>query len=108
MKILRNLVHVILFGVVAFLGYQYITHRDYVTTETFRDAHQVLNRKVDSLRDQVDFLAKNQDTILMNQEALQDGQEKLISNQDSLKKGQSVIFQEVSNEEGPSLKDFLW
>jgi len=78
------LILVILFGAAYFLQQKL----DYVTSEEFKEAHQLLNYKIDSIKLQLNNVEQTVERIELNTDTL-------IFKTNRLEKGQQIIFDEV-------------
>ena len=82
---------VILIG--GLFGYQYYNNNQTVTRVEFNKAHEILNRKIDSL----DLICRRVDANVLE----------LKNNVDTLKKGQVIIYNEVRKNSERNFWDFI-
>jgi len=118
-KIITIIVTVGVVAILGLIGYNYISsylaNNSEVSQEEFREAHDFLNKRLDSLQFDVDVIILNLDTLKSDNVVLKNGQklllendQEIIDNVDTLKKGLSLVFQVVTtNTNRNSLREFI-
>jgi len=78
---------IVVFGLLAgaYIAMQYFSP---VTKAEFDEAHELLNKRIDSLKDDTEFIIELTDELEANQDTIK-------QNIDTLKGGQRVIYDEV-------------
>ena len=99
-RIFETLSIIAILAVAAMFLYNKFTKQDAVTKIEFREAHAILNQKIDSLKQTVNRIDGKIDTIKIDVKTIN-------TNIDTLKSGQIIIFQSMQENKNKSFWDYL-